>query len=39
MRSMLGLAKNPLPGLALLTLKPAFLILSYYTFARSEKRT
>jgi len=32
---MFGLAKNPLPGLALLTLIPAFLILSYFSFARS----
>jgi hypothetical protein len=32
---MFGLAKNPLPGLALLTLIPAFLILSYFCFARS----
>jgi len=29
MRSMIGLAKNQLPGLVLLTLIPAFLILSY----------
>ncbi len=32
---MFGLAKNPLPGLALLTLMPAFLILSYFSIARS----
>ena len=32
---MFGLAKNPLPGLALLTLIPAFLILSYFSLVRS----
>ena len=32
---MFGLAKHQLPGLALLTLIPAFLILSYFSFARS----
>ena len=32
---MFGLAKKPLPGLALLTLIPAFLILSYFSLARS----
>ena len=35
MRSMFGLAKSKKPGLALLTLIPAFLILSYFSFARS----
>src|SRR5215207_10297357 len=34
MRSMFGLAK-PKPGLALLTLIPAFLILSYFSLIRS----
>jgi uncharacterized protein len=32
---MFGLAKKPIPGLALLTLIPAFLILSYFSLARS----
>ena len=32
---MFGLAKKPLPGLALLTLIPAFLILSYFSLVRS----
>jgi len=32
---MFRLAKKPLPGLALLTLKPAFLILSFFSFAHS----
>jgi uncharacterized protein YfaT (DUF1175 family) len=32
---MFGLAKNPTPGLALLLLTPAFLILSYFSLARS----
>ena len=32
---MFGLAKNPKPGLALLTLIPAFLILSYLSLTRS----
>jgi cell division protein FtsI/penicillin-binding protein 2 len=31
---MFGLAKNPTPGLVLLLLIPAFLILSYFSFAR-----
>src|SRR6476469_9160415 len=36
MRSMFGLAKTPKrPGLALLTLIPAFLILSYFSFVGS----
>ena len=35
MRSMFGLAKKQTPGLALLTLIPAFLILSYFSLARS----
>src|SRR6185369_2191298 len=35
MRSMFGLAKNPTPGLVLLLLIPAFLILSYFSLARS----
>ena len=35
MRSMFGLAKKPNPGLGLLLLIPAFLILSYFTLARS----
>lgn len=32
---MFGLAKKPIPGLALLTLIPAFLILSYFSLTRS----
>jgi len=32
---MFGLAKNPTPGLVLLLLIPAFLILSYFSLARS----
>ena len=35
MRSMFGLAKKPNPGLVLLLLLPAFLILSYFSLARS----
>ncbi|HEY4423300.1 MAG TPA: penicillin-binding transpeptidase domain-containing protein [Pyrinomonadaceae bacterium] len=35
MRSMFGLAKKPTPGLVLLLLIPAFLILSYFSLARS----
>jgi uncharacterized protein YfaT (DUF1175 family) len=35
MRSMFGLAKPTIPGLALLILIPAFLILSYFSLARS----
>ena len=35
MRSMFGLAKKPNPGLVLLLLIPAFLILSYFSLARS----
>jgi len=32
---MFGLAKKPTPGLVLLLLIPAFLILSYFSFIRS----
>ena len=35
MRSMFGLAKNPTPGLVLLLVIPVFLILSYFSLARS----
>lgn len=35
MRAMFGLAKKQTPGLALLILIPAFLILSYFSLARS----
>lgn len=35
MRSMFGLAKKPTPGLVLLLVIPAFLILSYFSLARS----
>jgi len=35
MRSMFGLAKKPTPGLVLLLLIPAFLILSYFSLAHS----
>lgn len=38
MQSMFGLAKNPTPGLVLLLLIPAFLILSYFSFAHSPAR-
>jgi uncharacterized protein YfaT (DUF1175 family) len=36
---MLRLAKQPIPGLVLLLLIPAFLILSYFAFARSRNTT
>ena len=35
---MFGLAKNPTPGLVLLLVIPAFLILSYFSLARTPER-